>query len=400
MTTFLAPADQALPLELIFDALAAIDVAVAIYDRDDRVVAVSPYYQDVFPEETLEVGIPYREALRRFAEHHGRVAALGYPDMETYLDAEIRRHRTDGTHQIYQLADGRWIEARKVALPGGGVAGLWRDITAQKEAERAMLRSREAVEQASRAKADFLALMSHELRTPLNAVIGFAQLLERSAGSMAVETVGEYAGLIRSSGEQLLHTINDILDLTRLGGGVAEIPMSAVRLETVATVCLRIAEPIARPQGVILVDAVPRDLPALRADVASLRRMIVHLLSNAVKFSAAGTTVTLSAEVTGDGGLAVVVSDQGCGMTAEQVEAVMQPFTQTGEVRSRRVSGVGVGLPLVKILAGLHGGRLVFDSAPGRGTRARLEFPPMPPGAEPAAAGPAPGVRQAGQTAS
>lgn len=381
MTTFLAPPAQSLPLELIFDALAAIDVAVAIYDRDDRVVAVSPYYQDVFPEETLEVGVAYREALRRFAEHHGRVAALGYADMEAYLDAEIRRHRTHGTHQIYQLADGRWIEARKVALPDGGVAGLWRDITAQKEAERAMLRSREAVEQASRAKADFLALMSHELRTPLNAVIGFAQMLERAAGGMAAETVGEYAGLIRGSGEQLLHTINDILDLTRLGGGAADIPLTPVQLDAVAQVCLRIAEPMARPGGVTLVDAVPRDLPTLRADAASLRRMIVHLLSNAVKFSPAGAVVTLSAERTADGGLAVVVADQGIGMTAEQVEMVVQPFAQTDEVRSRRASGAGVGLPLVKILVGLHGGRLAFDSAPGRGTRARLEFPPVPPGA-------------------
>lgn len=376
MTTTTASIGETLALELIFDALASIDVAVAVYDRDDRVVAVSPYYVKMFPEEGLAVGVLYRDALRRFAETHDRIRLLGYPDMEVYLDAELKRHRTPYSHQVYRLANGRWIEARKVPLPDDGIVGLWRDITVQKEAETAMLRSKEATELASRAKADFLALMSHELRTPLNAVIGFAQLLERSGGTMPAETMSEYAGLIRSSGEQLLQTINDILDLTRLGGNEARIPMALIRLESVTGTCLRIAEPFARPRQVTLVETVPADLPPLRADAASLRRMITHLLSNAVKVSRAGTSVTLTAERAEDGGLTIVVADEGPGMTAAQVQAALQPFTQNDEVRSRRMSGAGIGLPLVKTLIELHGGRLVLDSEPGQGTRARLQFPP------------------------
>ena len=372
----MASSGDALPVERILDALASIDVAVAIYDREDRVVAVSPYYREMFPEEEMAIGRSYREALRRFAERHDRIRILGYPSMDSYLDAEIKRHRTPYAHQVYKLANGRWIESRKVPLADGGIVGLWRDITAQREAEAVMQRSKEATEVASRAKADFLALMSHELRTPLNAVIGFAQLLERSDGTMPVATMSEYAGLIRTSGEQLLQTINDILDLTRLGGHAAEIPMSMVQLDSVIATCLRIAEPMARPRQVTLVDAMPDGLPPLRADAASLRRMITHLLSNAVKVSLAGSRVTVSAGVEPDGGLTIVVSDYGPGMTPTQIQDAVQPFTQTDEVRSRRMSGAGIGLPLVKTLIELHGGRLVLDSAPGHGTRARLEFPP------------------------
>ncbi|MEQ8815760.1 MAG: ATP-binding protein [Thalassobaculum sp.] len=372
----MSPIGDSLPVEGIFDALASIDVAVAIYDRNDCVVAVSPYYRSMFPEEELTVGLSYRDALQRFAQRHDRVRVLGYPDMESYLDAEIKRHRTPYAHQVYKLASGRWIESRKVPLPDGGIVGLWRDITVQKDAEAAMLRSKEASDLASRAKADFLALMSHELRTPLNAVIGFAQLLERSSGTMPVETMGEYAGLIRSSGEQLLQTINDILDLTRLAGNGANIPMALVQLDAVTATCMRIAEPFARPRQVTLLDEVPEGLPPLRADAASLRRMITHLMSNAVKMSLAGSRVSLTAERLPDGGLAVVVADDGPGMTPAQIQAAMQPFTQNDEVRSRRMSGAGIGLPLIKTLIELHGGRLVLDSAPGRGTRARLEFPP------------------------
>lgn len=368
--------DNTLPLDLIFNALASIDVAVAIYDRDDRVVAVSPYYETMFPEEKLKPGVTYREALSRFAVKHDRVRSLGYSDLEAYIDAEVRRHRTPYAQQVYQLNNGRWIEARKVPLPDGGIAGLWRDISAQREAEMAMLRSKESTEMASRAKADFLALMSHELRTPLNAVIGFAELLERSGGTMKAETLNEYAGLIRSSGEQLLRMINDILDLTRLAGNGAALPMDLIRLDSVTATCLRITEPFARPRQVTLVNAVPADLPPVRAEVASLRRMIIHLLSNAVKVSPAGAEVTLEVERGSDDALAVIVVDHGPGMNAEQITAAIQPFSQNDEVRSRRISGAGLGLPLVKTLIELHGGRLVLDSEPGRGTRARLEFPP------------------------
>jgi len=372
----MSPISDSLPVERIFDALASIDVAVAIYDRDDCVVAVSPYYSLMFPEEEFSVGLSYRESLHSFAERHDRVRVLGYPDMDSYLDAEIKRHRTPYAHQVYQLTDGRWIESRKVPLPEGGTVGLWRDITVQKVAEAEMLRSKEASDLASRAKADFLALMSHELRTPLNAVIGFAQLLERSGDSMPPQTMGEYAGLIRTSGEQLLQTINDILDLTRLAGHGADIPRTLIRIESVTATCLRVTEPFARTRQVALVDAVPPGLPPLRADAGSLRRMIAHLLSNAVKMSPCDSEVTLNAECTAEGGLAIQVSDDGPGMTPSQIQAAIQPFTQNDEVRSRRMSGAGIGLPLVKTLIELHGGRLILDSAPGRGTRARLEFPP------------------------
>src|SRR3546814_10051292 len=118
MRTSMASTADALPLDQMFDALASIDVAMAIFDRDDRIVALSPYYAAMFPEEGLACGVYYRDALRIFAERHDRVRILGYPDMESYLDAEVARHRMPYSHEVYRLASGRWIEARKVPLPG------------------------------------------------------------------------------------------------------------------------------------------------------------------------------------------------------------------------------------------------------------------------------------------
>src|SRR3546814_3503036 len=104
-------------------------------DRDGLIVALGPYYAAMCPEEGLACGVSYRDALRIFAERHDRVRILGYPDMERYLDAEVARHRMPYSHQVYRLASGRWIEARKVPLPGDRIAGRWRDITLQREAE-------------------------------------------------------------------------------------------------------------------------------------------------------------------------------------------------------------------------------------------------------------------------
>src|SRR3546814_19356815 len=118
MRTSMASTADALPLDQMFDALASIDVAMAIFDRDDRIVARSPSYAAMFPEEGLACGVYYRAPLRLSAERHDRVRILGYPYTESYLDAEVPRPLMPSYDDVYRQARGPWRVASTMPMPG------------------------------------------------------------------------------------------------------------------------------------------------------------------------------------------------------------------------------------------------------------------------------------------
>jgi signal transduction histidine kinase len=371
-------------VEALFDALAAMDVAVVLYDAEDRVALVSPLYVDMFPEErpALVPGTPYIETLRYFAAANDRVQALGHSSMEAYLTVEMQRHRTPYIRQVYQRIDGRWIEARKIPMPGGGIAGLWRDITAQKTVETQLSEAKELAEAANQAKSDFLALMSHELRTPLNAIIGFADLLGKPDAAPEETQRVEYAHLIAQSGRDLLSAINDVLDLTRIGAGQSKLDRVVVDLEIVFRQVLRgLADADMKNDVEITVD-IQGPLPPFVADTKVLRRMVTHLLSNAITASSVGGTIRLTAQpmpLDYGPGVAITVEDTGSGIDPQDLARAVEPFSQIGlesdDIRQRHGGGLGLGLPLVKAMAELHGGRFTLESVPAQKTTARVILP-------------------------
>lgn len=243
------------------------------------------------------------------------------------------------------------------------------------EAEARLVETARAAQAASEAKTMFLATMSHELRTPLNAIIGFSEIMKgEMLGPVDNTAYKGYLADIHRSGSDLLKLINDILDIARLEGGHIELRPQRLAPAEVADACLRSVSGRARREGIDLVRRIDGGLPAVMADELRLKQVVLNLLTNAIKFTPAGGTVTLAVEETG-GMLAFRVGDTGIGMKPEDIPKVLDPFVQLADQMTRNHDGAGLGLPLTKSLVELHGGRLELESQPGRGTVATAWFP-------------------------
>ncbi len=254
------------------------------------------------------------------------------------------------------------------------------DVTDRVLAEKALRnnadelsKALERAEAASRAKSEFLATMSHELRTPLNAIIGFSDILRGEIfGPMGSERYKEYAQSIHGSGAHLLGVINDILDISRMDSGEIELDLEPVELASVIGECVVAIEPMAQKDSI----AIQCDIePAfLMADRRRLRQMLFNLLSNAVKFTSHRGQVRIAAGQNRDG-FAITFSDTGIGMAVESIPKALERFGQIDSSLARKYEGVGLGLPLTKQFAELHGASLSIESTHGAGTTASIVFP-------------------------
>jgi signal transduction histidine kinase len=239
-----------------------------------------------------------------------------------------------------------------------------------------ILAEKERAELANRSKSEFLANMSHELRTPLNAIIGFSEILENELmGPLGAPCYKDYALNIKESGTHLLDIINDILDLSKIEAGKDLLLEEIIDLSHIIRSCLRLMEMRAENAEIKLIDKLPPDLPALRADARKMKQIFINLLSNAVKFTPEGGQVTVTATRVDGGGIEVVVSDTGIGIAAEDIPKTLLPFKQIDNSLSRKYNGTGLGLPLADNFTRMHGGTLTMESAVGQGTRVALFFP-------------------------
>jgi signal transduction histidine kinase len=228
---------------------------------------------------------------------------------------------------------------------------------------------------ASAAKSAFLAAMSHELRTPLNAVIGFSELmLSEALGPIGQPRYKEYISDIHNSGAHLLSLINDILDLSRMEAGKAEIGAEFVSIANIADLVRTMVEVQARRGLVALTVEIEAGLPDVRGDERRLKQVLLNLLANAVKFTPLGGEVRLSAHRNKDG-ILIEVADTGIGMEEADIPKALEPFGQVDNRLSRRYEGTGLGLPLAKQLVELHGGSLTIASRINQGTMVSVQLP-------------------------
>jgi len=257
-----------------------------------------------------------------------------------------------------------------------GYRGTARDITEKVLAERAVHEAKAAAEAANLAKSQFLANMSHELRTPLNAILGFSEVLEKGIAGPLQSRQFEYIGLIRQSGEHLLHLINEILDLARIDAGKLDLHEEVLDPRRLVDNAVALVRDRATA-GLLKVRVdVEDDIPPVMADETRLTEILLNLLSNAIKFTELGGAIGAAVQRKEDGGVEFVVRDNGCGMTHAEIEIALERFGQVDGGLARPHEGTGLGLPLARKLAELHGGSLRLDSEKGRGTTATLILPP------------------------
>jgi PAS domain S-box-containing protein len=385
------------------DALDSMSDGFVLCDANDHIVLVNGCMIAMFAtlSHLLQPGRSLREFLFEGASkgvfNTGDLASDAWAD--SWMISSGRNRRVE-----HHLTDGRWILASERRTGDGGYVCLWSDITRLKNQEEQLRnsiadlelsqsrlqslteswrrlseereRERDTAMRASRAKSDFLASMSHELRTPLNSILGFSEIMKSELfGSLGTDQYRGYTRNIHESGSHLLSLINDVLDLAKIESGKLELHEERCELEQISKSVLQLMKEKARECGVLLKVECRRVIPTVRGDERKIKQILFNLLSNAIKFTPKGGRAAVRLGMDQSGNVELAVIDTGIGIASDQIQRVLEPFTQVESVYNRRHSGTGLGLTLAKELAELHGADFDLTSEEGKGTTVTVKFP-------------------------
>jgi two-component system cell cycle sensor histidine kinase PleC len=382
------------------DAIETISEAFVLWDHENRLVMCNSKFQHLhnLGAEDVAPGTSY-EALS---------TTLTPPVVQNRIDGMVQAEAGARSYEA-QLPDARWLQVNERRTKDGGYVSVGTDITQLKRQEEHLLdserkltasvsdlkRSRQTLEHqaqqladlaeryleqkaeaesANRAKSEFLAKMSHELRTPLNAILGFSEVMEAGIfGALGHEKYTDYCRDIRRSGEFLLSLIADILDMAELEAGHVRMDRQSLSVDGAVQDALRAMAPDIHARGLTVeADTLPDTV--IHADKRAIRKILIHLLSNAVKFTPVGGRVGVRVRRVGDA-VNIYVEDTGVGIPREALPKLARPFEWVKMDASKPTDGSGLGLAISRSLAELHGGGLRIRSCEGMGTIVMVHLP-------------------------
>ena len=392
--------DELIALEgLMIDVTAQMRAEIALHQSEER-------FRTIFTSAAIgialmgEDGLPIlvNPAAERFFDRSAAQLLqisgreLTHPDdwaVDSQLVAELNAGKRDGYtfEKRYLRPDGQIIWGNLIVSAilddGGAITGaisMVEDITKRKQTEAALAEAKKAAEAANRAKSEFLANMSHELRTPLNAILGFSELMTRDPNLSP--TQAENLSIINRSGEHLLGLINDVLDMSKIEAGRTILQEHEFDLHKLLNDVGDLFHLRATDKGLTLNMTRAQGVPRfVHADESKLRQILINLIGNAVKFTAAGSVDLVVEPVDPQAAdtvclLRFTVQDTGPGIPANELDTIFEPFVQSATKRSV-LEGTGLGLPISRQFVRLMGGDLTVFSpgVPGEGSRFAVVLP-------------------------
>jgi PAS domain S-box-containing protein len=325
--------------------------AEAIFDyREDEVAGIQ--FESLIPEAYRE---NHRAGLERFRVT-GRSSLVGNT-------IELEGLRKDGTILPIELSLASWA-----SNDGTYFTGVIRDITERKRSEE-LRRAKEAAEQASTAKSNFVARMSHELRTPLHAIIGFTSLLlQNRAGNLASSDI-DFLQRILSNAKDQLQLINTILDLSKIEAGRVDVSLAPASLDSIIRDVVNQLEGQRHDRKVEIDLNLPQTVTPVLTDESKLKQVLVNLIDNALKYTRkGGVLVDLSVNPLDFLPLRIDITDTGIGIPPDRLQDIFEPFFQLDAPEGTRPTGTGLGLSICRSLCDLLGYRIEVQSTPGKGS--------------------------------
>jgi signal transduction histidine kinase len=296
------------------------------------------------PAMTLALG-------RRWAPEAGAGAVIGYAFAAWSATLDAGPWRPSGGFPEMLAVVALALSAALMAIGQGGRAPAREQAMSRRVAE-----------------------VSHELRTPLTHILGFSEMIERQIFGEIGSRYVEYAGLIRKSGAHLLGLVNDLLDLSKIEAGRYELELADFDARAIVEEVVRLSTDAAEKKSIALGMLTPETPLSVRADDRAIRRMLINTVGNAIKFTPEGGRVMVTAAAA-DGALVLETIDNGPGIPEAERETLGQAYERGSG--GARAEGTGLGLSLVRALAGLHGGTLSFHEAPGGGALVRITLPAL-----------------------